>query len=482
MCDIRRLQKLKGLSKRFFGSLKDSDPLSFFPPSYVSDTGLTRSDIQEKIDKVSSCSTIVELKEDFVQQGETFEQILKVVAANYCKQPTVCPVCANRVQSRRHVRYSDVIREQARMVEAGSRFAYIVTYTITDGGDLSERLEKLRDTKKKFRLMGQRRKNRKTGKVWRSGGEFSKICAGLSSTEIKRGENSEEWHVHNHDLVFTDERLDFKVYDSEIKRKLHEKYGNNIPKDILDSAVRFRADFKGEALPVSKISSEWLKASGGDSISVHVAPVRHIPKKCSAKRKRKLRSMSFEDSVLYQAKEILTYMSKLNPNETGDVLQILEATYNKRMIDTFGEFRGVKGNDYEIETTDADSTFVIVWDDQSNTFGNPLPGKVRDVLEDEKAIETRKRVGQVLGQYRRERKRILENRETYGDSLSNYLDTAKKGFKRRIAALWSLYHQSVSSSERMTAGRCDKYSPVMAVAGAYIPGSDSRDIYAAAFT
>lgn len=485
MCDIRRLQKLKGVSKRFFGSIKNVDPLSLFPPSYVSDTGLTRSDIQDKIDKVSSCSTIIELKEEFIPSGNggDLDQVLKVVAANYCKQSTVCPVCSSRVQSRRHVRYKDVIREQAKKVEAGSRFAYMVTFTIPDGENLTERLEKLKETKKNWRKMGQRRVNRKTGRVWRSGGESSKICAGISTTELKRGENSDLWHAHTHDLLFTDEPLDYRVYNPDTKRKLRDRYGDNIPDDKLDSAVLQWGDLDGESVPVSKISSEWLNASGGDSIGIHVERIRHVPKRCKEKTRRKLKKMSFEDSVLYQAKECLAYFAKLNDNsDPADVLQILQSTYNKRMIDSFGEFRGCKGDDYEIETGDEDSTFVIIWDNKTDCYGDPIPGKVRDVLEDEKATETRKKAGRYLGEYRRARKNILEKRTLYGEAVADYLDTAKRHFKGKISALWGLYHQSIQAAERVESGGCDKYSRVIALTGAYIPGSTSKDIYAAAFS
>lgn len=481
MCDIRRLEKLKGISKRFFGNLQELDPLSVLSPSYVSESGLTRSDFKDKIDKVSGCSSIVELKEEFVETKGGLEQVLKVAAANYCKQHAVCPVCSDRTQSRRRARYSEPIREQARKVEAGSRFAYMVTFTVTDKENLSERLEALREYKKNWRLMGQRRKNRKTGEVKRSGGESSKIVAGISSTEIKRGEGSKLWHVHCHDLIFTDAPLDYRVYGKEAFRKLKERHGSNIPREKLDSIACNRVTFRGESVAASKVSEEWFRASGGESMGLSVVRVQHVPKGCSGKKKRMYKSMSFEDSVFHQAKEVLTYFSKLNENSAGDVMEILNDTYNKRMIATYGEFRGAAGDDYEIDTKEDDNCFVLVWDEKGGSYGDPIPGKARDILGEE-AKETRKQAGKILGAYRRDRKNLLMMREKYGDSLSFYLDNLKQSFKNKIASLWSLYRQAESADSRMNSKGCDKYSPVLALSGAWIPGSTSKDIYQAAFS
>lgn len=477
MCNIKKLNRLKRISRKIVSDIEKVDPLFYREQKHVSNTGLTYSDLQDKIDKISSCSSIIELKEDFVQTSDGLEQVLKVSAANFCKQHIICPVCSDRLQARRRSRFNDSIKQQARSVTEGSRYAYMVTYTVTDGESLGERLEHLKEAKKNFRKMGQRR-----GKK-RSGGEAGKIRAAISTIEIKRGDNSKLWHSHSHDLVFTDQPLDFEVYDSKKRAKLREKYGNRIPKEKLSEIAHNRIEFRGEMVPVSKISAEWHAATGGDSLGISVDRIRHVPKNCSGKKKRMYKKMSFEDSVAYQAREVIDYpLDKPWEMNPFDTLEVIEETFNKRMVATYGEFRAVPGDDYADPADPDDNTFVMVWDDKKSGYGEPVPAKLRDIVEDEESHKTRSEAGRALGDYRRQRKSILSKRETFGDSLHIYLDTAKASFKRRVAGIWSVYRQHVTAEERINYRGCDKYSPVMAVAGAFIPGSDSRDIYAAAFT
>lgn len=476
MCEIRRINHLKRQARKLSDDFRNVDPLSLLSRKHVSGTGLTYSDLDDKIKKVESCSSVIELKESFNEGPDGLEQVLKVSAANFCKQHTVCPVCADRSQSRRRARYNDSIINQAKKVEAAERFAYMITYTIPDGPDLAERLEHLKNTKREFRRMGQKRKR------GRSAGEAGKIKAALSTVEIKRGENSGEWHAHIHELAFTDEPIDYTVYDREKRRKLKERYGDRIPKEKLDSIALNRIDFNGESVAASKVSAEWFAASGGDSMSISVEPIRHVPKNCSGKKKRKYRAMSFVESVAYQSRECLKYPFKPTDNSPLDRIEIISDTFNKRMVASYGEFRGIGGDDYADPAGDDEQTFVLIWDDVTGKYGEPVPAKLRDIIEDEETHKTRSEAGRVLGEYRRRRRELIAAREQYGDSLHVYLDNAKSLFKKRIGAIWSLYRQRVSCNDRMTYAHCDKYSPVMAVNGIFIPGSDSRDIYAAAFT
>lgn len=482
MCDIRRLNKLKKTSKRFTTALDAINQADLFRREYVSHSGLTFSDLSEKLDTVKSCSSIIELKEDFIQTGDTFDQILKVSAANFCKQSAICPICADRLQARRQARFTGSIKDQARQVGEGKRYAYIVTQTVTDGDDLGERLESLKVARKNFRKMGQRRFNKKTGKWRRSGGECGKYAAAISTIEIKRGDGSGKWHVHCHELVFTDEPLDFTVYDQAERNRLKGQYGRHIPKSKLAEIARERVEFRGELVPASKVSKEWLKATAGESMGISVEPLQHVPKKANGKRKRKLKKMSFEESIAYQAKEVLKYPCKLPDNHPEDAFEIITDTFNKRMVATSGDFRGVPGDDFTDPAKEDQGTFVLIWNDQEGKYGEPQPGKLRDFIEEsELATSTRSKAGKALGRYRRQRKELVAARSLYGDDLYNMLDTAKKLFRSQINAIWAVYRQAVNTEKRMDSGGCDKYSPTLALAGAWIPGSDRRDVYAAAF-
>lgn len=457
--------------------MKEVDPLSFYSSDYVSNTGLTFSDLDDKIDKITGCSSLIELKEDFVEKGDCFEQVLKMSAANFCKQTAVCPICADRMQTRRRVKFNDPIRNQVKRIPEKKRYAYLLTYTVTDGNSLSERLEHLKESKKAFRKMGQRRV---TGK--RSRGEASKIKAAISTIEIKKGKNSGQWHVHSHDLVFTDKPLDYVMYDQKKKRKLTKRYGDNIPVEKLAAIALNNVDFRGGSVPASKLSLEWLKATGGDSMSIDASPLKHIPDGCSSKKKRKLRAMSFEDSVVWQSREALKYPVKPLEYEPIDSIEILNDTFNKRMIATYGEFRGIQGDDYNDEPNEDDTTFVMKWDVEKHCYGEAIPGRVRDLLKNEEESKCRSDCGKALGNYRRARKGILFNRFKYGRDLYIYLDEAKRKYRAIVRGIWAAYRQRISVIERMASSNCDKYSPVLALAGKWIPGSDSRDVYQAVFT
>lgn len=467
MIEIKRLIALKKQSEILLDKVEKCNPIHSLAYDFVSGSGLTRSDVQEKIDKIRSCCSVVELQAQYAEQDNVIEQIMSVSNGNFCKQHAVCPVCADRSQSRRRARFNEPIKNQASLVKEGKRHAYIVTYTISDGSSLSERLMHLKESRLKWRKMGQKR-----GKKF-SGGEASKIKAGLSTIEIKRGSESGEWHVHAHELLFTSKPLNYQVYDSEIKKELHKKYGSHIPKDILSAAAMETVSFNGEQVPVSKISKEWLEASG-DSISIDVSPLQHVPKNVSYKKQRKMQAMTFEQSIAYQAKEVIKYMSKASDNTPEDMLQIITDTYNKRMVATYGEFRGVIGDDYQVENTAESENYVIVWDNGKAEYKNPVPGKYTEFQEEE--TETRKKIAEMLGQYRRERKLTINSAS---DHLSENLDNLKSLFKENCSKVWQFYRNKVKR-ERDSKG-CDNYNSVLALRNLYVQ-ADSNDIYSAAFS
>jgi len=477
MCEIKRINILKSRQQKIIETFNSVDPLSVLPKNYVSETGLTYSDISDKIKKISECASIIELRESFIEdkKNHTFEQVMKIAAANYCKQHTICPVCADRLQSRRRARFNDPIRSQARMVTEGARYAYLVTYTVADGPNLGERLEHLKESKKAFRKMGQKRQEET-----RSKGEAGKIKAAVSTIEIKRGKNSKEWHTHCHDLVFTDKPFDFRIYDPVKVQELRRSYGKNIPEHIMRNAAFRLIKFKGKVVPVSKTSFEWYMATDGDSMNIQIDAIRHVPKNAHGKKKRMFEKMSFEDSVAYQAKEVLKYITKPSESNLADSLIILNETYNKRMVATYGQFRGVKGDDYLSDPEPESESFVMVWKD--GKYQDPKPGKHRDNDDDPDATDTRSKVGKILGEYRRKRRQYIDKRDQIGSDLAFMLDELKQMYKSRVSAIWKLYRNKKSAEIAIKNANCDKYSPVMALAGFYLPGSDTRDIYQAVFT
>ncbi len=468
MVEIKRLIALKKQSEKIISSVEKLNSIQILAKDYVSKTGLTKSDIAEKIDKIKSCCSIVELNAEYKKNDEgSHDQILSVSNGNFCKQHTVCPVCADRSQSRRRARFNEPIKQQAALVKEGKRYAYIVTYTIKDGKHLSERLEALKEARMRWRKMGQKRKDNF------SGGESRKIKAGLSTIEIKRGKNSDLWHVHAHELLFTDEKLDYQIYDPILKKELHKKYGLNIPKEKLISAAIETVSFNDDIVPVSKVSKEWLRCTDGESISIDVSPMSHVPKNVSMKKKRKLASMTFEQSIAYQAKEVIKYMSKLNENSASDVLEIITDTYNKRMVSTYGEFRSVPGDDYRTEEFQEKEKYVIVWDGKNSDYKNPQPGNYTDFKDEE--YETRKKVAILLGEYRRNRRYILESNIK---DMAVYLDNLKASFKETVSKTWLFFRNKCKREQ--SSNECDRYNSLLSLNGYFIEAS-SHDIYLTAF-
>lgn len=477
MSDIRRINGLKRKSSKYFNRIIQDGFIDGIPRDTVTGSGLTYTDIAEKIEKIKNCASIIEMKEKEEKHGDgSIEHILSVAAANYCKQHAVCPVCADRLQSRRQARFNQPIRDQVAMAEKGQRHPYIITYTVTDNGSLADRLEHLKRSIRAFRLMGQRR-----GRGRRSTGEAGKIRAGIATIEIKRGDGSGEWHIHCHELAFSDKQIDFEVYDREKKRKLHDRFGEWIPKEELAKAAKKTIDFRGEKVAASKVSIEWLTATGGDSMGISIDPIRHVPRDCSAKRRRKLEAMSFVDSVVYQAKEVLKYPFKPLENNMSDAIEIIDVTYNKRMVATYGEFRGVPGDDYIDEALPEESTYLLTWNKERSEYGDPQPGKVRELIEEIEGKKARSQCGRITGDYRRHRRSIVSRRSTYGKDTGALLDSAKMAYRQAVRSVWALYRQAVESQKRVFYEGCDKYSTVIALTGRFQPGSTSRDVYDAAF-
>jgi hypothetical protein len=474
---IKRIEILKSQSRRILSAIDAKNPLQYLDPEYVSSAGLTRSDFIDKIDKLNDCASVIELRETQSGNEKGFESSMRVAAANFCKQHTLCPICADRMQSRRRARYNDQIKKQAEMVSTGRRFAYMLTYTVTDGKSLSERIETLKKSKKEFRKMGQKRS--RLGRY--SGGESGAIRAGVSTIEIKRGSGSGLWHVHSHDLVFTDRPLNYRIYDPEKLKKLRTKYGRSIPENELVSSALGNAFFRDKTVPVSKMSREWLQATSGDSINIDVEPIRQIPKNCSGKKRRMYRKMSYVDSVAYQARECLKYPFKLPENfDVSDVLEILNDTYNRRLVDSFGEFRGIPGDDYNDVPEDEIENFVMIWKD--GRYRGAIPGAARQVDASEDATAARKQSGLLLGRYRRHRRYLVDNRDKIDGGIATLLDDSKENFRQQYNDIWNSYRQKISlEARKMDNPSTSGFSSLCALAGYYDPDIKSNDAYSAVF-
>lgn len=332
---LRRPAGLKAWSSDLVGILqKERDSLfqgwTFAPGS------LTRMDFTRILKKISGCGSVVELRAALDRQtGEVGEPV--VHAANYCGQHTICPYCAGRVQDRRGARFREPIELMARTYP----YAYMLTATIPPVETWREDLDQLISGWQSFRRMGQiRRRKKKDGTVVekRSGGEWGKIRAGLAKVELKRGEGSGLPHCHYHALVFTDEMIDFRLFENErIKAAYYAGDPEARPLHTLP-----------DGRMTTKINMEWWKATGGRATNLEVSPIRYL-------KKHKAKGLSYSESVFEQSREVLKYATKFDSSpETGaealfarDFVGIRDATYSRRLFSTYGDFRSVGGDDFK---------------------------------------------------------------------------------------------------------------------------------------
>lgn len=293
----------------------------------------TRQDIREKIHAIENCSTLVELRE--YENGE-----LRLHNANFCKNPIVCPVCASRVSNKRRALYLPAIeRAVDRYVVTdsvclekdypkGYTGVYLCTATIRPGEDLQERIDFLTESILRMRKQGQKREK------GHSGGEWSKIKAALSNIEIKIGTGSRQWHVHAHFLIFTNEPLNTRLYDSPYSIQVPDKKNSG----------------KTKAFTISKIEHEWNVATNGEA---HVFNVKNVDYK---EYVGKVRCETFSQSIMMQSAEVFKYNTKLT--EDGNLeglsdkqyIELIQRRGGRRLFNAIGEFRCDKRNPKSLMT------------------------------------------------------------------------------------------------------------------------------------
>lgn len=136
------------------------------------------------------------------------EGVTRLVKAKTCKQHLLCPFCAARRASRMMSTYLDKINH-VRSSNNGLK-PVMVTLTVKNGSDLSERFEHL---KKAFqRLVVRRREFMKRG--WGST-EFRKIHGAVYSFEFSYNQDTSEWHPHIHMIALISDWIDRESLSSE---------------------------------------------------------------------------------------------------------------------------------------------------------------------------------------------------------------------------------------------------------------------------
>lgn len=126
-----------------------------------------------------------------------------------CKKHLLCPLCAIRRGAKTLRVYLDRF-EHLKRTEAKFE-ASMVTFTVKNGPDLTERLEHLQ---KAIQRLQNRRRMAKKKKI-HNGSEWTKALGVIGSYEIKVGERSKLWHPHVHAIVLHRDNIDQKALRDE---------------------------------------------------------------------------------------------------------------------------------------------------------------------------------------------------------------------------------------------------------------------------
>jgi len=402
----------------------------------------TRRDMWEKMDAIADCASLVELRK--YDTGE-----IVIHNANFCHNPIVCPVCADRVSKRRRAIFDEPIKRAVRRFGVDpcsgdwkSHYpraytgVYLATATIENGPDLKSRIDLLHDSIRRMVRKGQKR-----GKV-RGTGEWSKVRAAIGNTETKIGSGSKEWHVHCHFLLFTDDPIDIRITDGKCIVERH-----------------------GEKKSVSKWNYEWFESTNGTAINFDVRPVQY------KRFVNDVECKTFEESVSRQSQEVIKYSTCLSGKKgTGTLrpeqyVELIQRRGNRRLFNTYGVLRCDKRNPESLITISERElrrleyveeldkkcyeVFASLWQ-RGGSYGELVArdGALFSMSDDMKPkwVNIRRRAflpktAKYQGEYRKERNGLFKDRCLHNDKsiFEDLLNTCRDVFRNKVSELWNKY-------------------------------------------
>ena len=237
-----------------------------------------RRELERMADKLNRCGSYLGFRHYF-----TIDE-LRLHEGYFCQFEKLCQLCALRRSAKLLRTYSEkfaqVMREQPHLV------ACMVTFTVKDGPELSERLNHLLT----FHGVQLERRKKRLRDASRPETEWARAAGGVSRVEIKRGSGSGQWHPHIHAGWLCDQLPD-----------------------------------------QDKLRDEWHELTG-DSHQVKVSPCRFA-------------AGAAPIDIAGELVEILKYAVKLSDTSPADALHVHETTRGKKLIRPFGLLHGVKLSD-----------------------------------------------------------------------------------------------------------------------------------------
>ena len=445
----------------------------------------TKNELGEKLKKIHDCADLLEIRE--------YDDGTKAIHnGNFCRCPVVCITCADKVSRRRKAFWKPRIQQAARRFQ----YIYMLTMTIKDGAAIEERLNTLIRSKKRFRLFGQRRGDKKDC------GEWSKVEGALSSTEIVWGSGSGLVHAHEHALLFTNERLDYKLYCPLLKSMVMEDNGlHQEGKWVYKGSERLTkteysalfspialdvfTDSDGLCIPVSKLSREWIRATREQGYNIDVSPLSYRDFKRNPEVKGK-RCNDFAEWVAAQAAEVLKYNSKLaeglhkNPVTPQQYVELIQRRGARRLFNSYGAFRNRRDSLYfspeeerwldYVEWRDAQSYTIKRSEYRKDNYKVSSAAENRAVFVSSDKPDRVRRFklhcqGEIVGWFRRVKAAALADRsimmkntmakgaadtEEWKRNIEEFIDKSKEAMRMRLKKLWM---------ERYPDGACPGWAP-----------------------
>lgn len=182
---------------------------------------------------------------------------VRLHAAKFCNKHLLCPLCAIRRGAKLVKAYMDKVAVLTAS-EPDLR-AYMVTLTVKDGDNLTERFNHLYRSVQKLHKM-------RTGK-----GQYSEACkaeAAVWSYEFKRGKNSGLWHPHMHAVWLCKEAPNPKALAEQWKRITGDSYIVDVrpfyrPDDAISGFLEvFKYALKFSDLPMEDNWEAFKRLSG----------------------------------------------------------------------------------------------------------------------------------------------------------------------------------------------------------------------------
>ena len=195
-------------------------------PGRVNRYGKARSralDIAEYIDGSDQAQTLAKQLKRLQSCGDylvfrhywTVDEV-KLHGARLCCQHLLCPLCAIRRGSKALRAYLD--RWEVIRAEKPALRPFLVTLTVKDGPDLSERFEHLKRAQREL----WKRKQRRRGSV------LDGVAGAVWSYEVKRGNGSGLWHPHLHMIALAE----FQPDQVELAREWQAITGDSFIVDV----------------------------------------------------------------------------------------------------------------------------------------------------------------------------------------------------------------------------------------------------------